>query len=252
MWVTSPLLAGLPVIHAFSTRAGGVSEGPWAELNLGATVGDDPVAVAENRRRFRAALHLPPLAEVSQIHGAGVVRARSEDTRTLEADAVWTDRPGLAVGVRTADCAPILVAALDAVGEVRAVAAIHAGWRGVAAGVVPDCVAALAADGLAPDRMVAAVGPCIGPEAFEVGAEVVEAVEAALAGPARTRPGPAGRPLLDLSDAVVRQLERAGLRPEWIDALGLCTHTDRERFFSHRRDHGRTGRHLAAIARGAR
>lgn len=245
-------LALTGVRHAFSTREGGVSEGPWASLNLGRPVGDDgdrPEAVEENRRRFAAAAGFEPdhFAEVSQVHGTALVEVSGRWTRAdaaVEADAVWTEQPGVAVAVRTADCAPVLLAAYRADRPV-AVAAVHAGWRGACAGIVPAAVAALSGCGPA-EHMRAAIGPTIGPDRFEVGEEVVEAAAKALGRPPKTTPGPRGRPLLDLPHLVEQQLLDAGLPPDHVDVLGLCTFND-PRFFSHRRDAGRTGRHLSVI-----
>jgi hypothetical protein len=249
------MLERLPgVRHAFSTREGGVSRGASASLNLGFAVGDDPRAVEENRRRFaREAGFAGPeaLVTVSQVHGPRVVWASSDDAplrSDVEADAVLTSHPGLAVAVGTADCAPVLLVARDGPTPV-AVAAVHAGWRGACAGVVAAAVRALEARGARPEATTAAVGPTIGPDAFEVGEEVVIAAAGALsAGAPKTREGPRGRPLLDLPDLVRQLLVEAGLSADAIDVLGACTHSDPRRFFSHRRDRGRTGRHLSAVS----
>lgn len=251
MWLSAPILEAADVRHAFSTRQGGVSEGPFRSANLGRSVGDDPEAVRENQRRFAEALGVAPerLAEVSQVHGTRVLRVGSDlaGLRDEEADAVWTDAPEVAVAVRTADCAPVLLRAWDPEGRTTAVAAVHAGWRGAVQGIVQQTLEALAAAGHAPERMAAAVGPCIGPGAFEVGEEVVTAFRAVLGDALRTHTGPRGRPHLDLPGAVSTLLVRAGLAPERVSDLGACTASDPERFFSHRRDAGRTGRHLSAI-----
>lgn len=256
--VLSPLLAPIPGLrHAFSTRVGGVSEAPFDALNMGAGLGDDPSRVAANRERFRAALGFGPLVQVDQVHGTELARVRAGGVLELreevveapvEADALWTDVPGLALAIRTADCAPILVAARDAEGRARAVAAIHAGWRGAAAGIVACTVKTLGAAGFDPAHMVASVGPCIGPAAFEVGDEVVDAARVSLGGEApRTRRGPRGRPLLDLFDWTRRLLVRAGIPEASVDVLEACTHDRADLYFSHRRDQGRTGRHLSVI-----
>lgn len=255
MIVTSPLLAAIPNLHhGFSTRLGGVSEGPYATLNLGEQVGDAPEAVRENRRRFVAALvpgvsglvlHLA-LAEANQVHGARILEVTEAGTHDADADALVTDAPRIAVAVRTADCAPLLLAALDADGNAQQVAAVHAGWRGATAGIAGAAVAHLAAR--APARIVAAIGPTIGVEDFEVGDEVVAAARASLAGDEPpTRPGQSGKRHLDLVSLLVLQLERAGVAREHIDAVGGST-SDASRYFSHRRDRGVTGRHLSAIA----
>lgn len=239
------------VVHGFSTRLGGVSTGPWSGLNVGENVGDDPEAVAENRRRLAAALGQPrALVEVEQVHGATVVHADdAATTRATRADALVSVEPGVAVGVRTADCAPILVAARDGDSpNAHAVAAIHAGWRGACDGVVPAAIDALLARGARRERLVAAIGPTIAVEDFEVGDEVVEAARRALGGrePKLLR-GPNDRWHLDLVALVEAQLRAAGV--ETIDRVGAGTVRDRGLTYSHRRDQGRTGRHLSVIAR---
>jgi YfiH family protein len=241
------------VVHGFSTRLGGVSTGPWAGLNVGEHVGDDPGAVAENRRRLAAALgHPRALVEVEQVHGAAVVHADdAATTRATRADALVSVAPGVAVGVRTADCAPVLVAARDGDdpgARAHAVAAIHAGWRGACDGIVPAAIDALVVRGARRDRLVAAIGPTIALEDFEVGDEVVEAARRALGGrePKLLR-GPNDRWHLDLVALVTEQLRAAGV--ETIDHVGAGTVRDRGLTYSHRRDQGRTGRHLSVIAR---
>lgn len=244
--ITSPLL-GVP--HGFPTREGGVSEGPFASLNCAVSVGDAPAAVEENLRRLAAAAQVEPgaLLTVSQVHGDVVLRAGAAsgpDPRpTLgEADGLWTDVPGTAVGARTADCLPILIE--DRVG--RRVAAVHAGWRGVIAGIAVRALEQLVAAGTRPGDVRVAIGPCIQKCCFEVdgdlparfaaafGDEVVVAVE-----------GKAKRHL-DLPRAVQLALGRAGLPAAHVAALPHCTMCD-ARFFSHRRDRGVTGRHLSFI-----
>jgi hypothetical protein len=237
--------------HGFSTRAGGVSAPPYDALNLGGKWGDDPAAVAENRRRFARALGLDrPLYLARQVHGTNVVRVRPgadpEAVARLDADALCADGPGLAVGVFVADCIP----ALFADPGTGAVAAAHAGWRGVVAGVLPATVRALAALGARPADLGVVLGPAIGPCCFEVGAEVVAAFRDADLGDA-VRPSPRGKPdrwHIDLKQAGRRQLERAGLDPRAIDAAEACTSCDRARFYSYRRDGGATGQMLGVIA----
>jgi polyphenol oxidase len=156
-----------------STRRGGVSGAPWDSLNLGTAVGDDARAVAENRRRFNLRTGAAPLW-LHQLHGKEVVRA----TRALlgtglpTADASWTNEPGVACTVQVADCLPVLLAADDG----RAVAAAHAGWRGLAGGVLEAALQALCSGvGIAAHQVHAWLGPCIGPRRFEVGADVLQA-----------------------------------------------------------------------------
>jgi hypothetical protein len=229
-----------------STRAGGVSVGPWAALNLGEAVGDDPAAVAENRQRFEAALGGPRPVWLRQVHGTTVLHLTDADLArpAQQADAAWTDQPGLACTVQVADCLPVLLAAPDG----RAVAAAHAGWRGLAAGVLDATVAALCeGSGVEPTALVAWLGPCIGPAAFEVGAEVREAL-AADAQHLVYRPRPDGDPrwLADLPALARARLQRLGLRQ--ISGGRWCTVSEPSRFFSYRRD-GVSGRLAVAVWR---
>jgi polyphenol oxidase len=211
-WETAPA----PYEVVFSTREGGVSEGPYASLNLGLLTGDERARVEQNRRRLFAAAGADAerAAWPLQVHGAAVVRANG---RGAEADAIWTDerRPLL---VATADCLPIALARTS--GE-PAVCLVHAGWRGLAEGVVEAAAEALAGE------LAAVVGPGIGPCCYEVGPEVSE------------RFGERAR-TLDLRAVTERALRAAGV--ERVDHVDLCTACDSERFFSHRRDRGLTGR----------
>jgi YfiH family protein len=239
--------------HGFSTRLGGVSEGAFASLNFGA--GDEPGRVGENVRRFAAAASFEPgsLRQVTQVHGARVVNADlmpDDPNAREEADALFLAPGGAsrarAVGVRIADCVPVLVATKDR-GEI---AAIHAGWRGVAAGVVGAALARLKGS-----ELVAAIGPCIGSCCFEVGEEVVPQILAAAGDDgaivARRQPGEgegdkSDKAYVDLRHAVRRQLASAGVT-DVLDVPG-CTRCEPERFFSFRRDGKLSGRHLAVIA----
>lgn len=226
-----------PSVHACTTtRRGGVSEPPFDSLNLGGNTEDSPAAVADNRRRLRQSLALP--AEpgwLQQVHGADVVRAEAGPAR---ADAVWTAQPGAVCAVLTADCLPVLLA--DDQG--RAVGAAHAGWRGLAGGVVEATVAAMA---LPPQGLLAWLGPAIGPAVFEVGEEVRQAFLDQDAGAQVCfRPSPQGRWLADLYELARRRLRRLGV--ERIYGGGFCTYQDAERFYSYRRD-GRTGRMASLI-----
>jgi YfiH family protein len=214
-------------------------------------VGDDAAAVAENRARFTAALGAQPVW-LQQVHGARVVHLRADaaDSSLPAADAAWTRDPGLACAVLVADCLPVLMALRDG----RAVAAAHAGWRGLAAGVLEATVQALCAGaGASAGDIVAWLGPCIGPRRFEVGADVLQAC-GALASPATAacfdyRPRPDGSPrwLADLPRLARQRLQGAGV--ELVSEAGACTVEDASSFFSFRRD-GVTGRHAAAIRRG--
>jgi YfiH family protein len=228
--------------HGFSTRHGGVSAGPFASMNLARAVGDDPGAVAENHRRFAAVVGYDPgrLYESSQVHGARVLRADGREvlaTRAEEADALVTSTAGDAVAVRVADCVPVLLAAPGA----AVVAAVHAGWRGVAQRVVEAALAAMAVD---PRRVIAAVGPCIGACCFEVGDEVAAEIAAAST-EAAVRRADGVKPRVDLRAAVAAQLAGAGVGA--IEQVGGCTRCEEARYHSYRRDGKASGRLLAAI-----
>ncbi|MBX6387780.1 MAG: peptidoglycan editing factor PgeF [Frankia sp.] len=224
-------------------RAGGVSAGPYASLNLGDHVGDDPAAVAANRRRLAERAGVP-VRFLRQVHGATVVTLRADaaeaeteaDAEPPEADAMVTDRPGLGLAVLVADCVPVLFSGPGVVGVA------HAGRAGLAAGVVGATVAALAGLGAEPGRLRAVVGPSVCGRCYEVPAAMRDEVAALVPGTASvTR---AGTPALDLRAGVVGQLRAAGVRD--IAVTGRCTVED-PALFSHRRDGPRTGR-FAGVA----
>jgi polyphenol oxidase len=238
----------LPVAHGFSPRAGGVSRAPWDTLNLGLSVGDDPAAVAENRRRVAAAFAVAPtqVARLDQVHGA-TVHVAGEGASGRDGDAWIGDDPAWLLVVSGADCLPVLI--VD--GRRGAVAAAHAGWRGVAAGIAAATVAALTRRfGSDPADLQVWLGPAIQGPCYQVGPEVVAAVRADRTVPASVAwpdPGSAGRWRLDVPAAVRAQLEAAGVPAARIAASSTCTHCAADRCFSHRRDAGRTGRHWAVI-----
>lgn len=241
--LTSKLLLALDgVRHGFSVRDGGVSKGPFASLNLGANVGDDPEAVLENRRRFARALGADTVREVDQVHGDRVVDVDSS-AHMEQADAIVSRRRGVGIAVRTADCAPILlVHAVD--GIAHQVAAVHAGWRGATLRIVERAIETL---GAPTEEIFAAVGPTIGFDAFEVGPEVVAAARESVRSSPPARPAGDGKWRLDLRELIVIQLEELGVARMRVERVGGCTHTERNLFFSHRRDRGRTGRHAAGV-----
>ncbi|MEZ5542458.1 MAG: peptidoglycan editing factor PgeF [Pseudomonadota bacterium] len=223
-----------PAVYAVTTtRHGGVSTGLWASMNPASHVGDDPAAVLANRACLRTALGLPgEPVWLRQVHGVRVVEA-GRDGVEPEADAAWTGRPGVVCAVLTADCLPVVFADRGA----RCVAVAHAGWRGLAAGVLEATVAQLpvpAAD------LVTWLGPAIGPAAFEVGAEVRDVFMAqdARAG-AAFAPGADGRWYADLYGLARQRLAACGVPA--VQGGGWCTYSDAARFYSYRRD-GTTGR----------
>ncbi len=224
-------------VRAFATtRAGGFSRGDWAGLNLALHVGDDPEHVAANRARLREALALPaePLW-LSQVHGCSVADV-GRDLAGCEADAAFADTPGRVCAVLTADCLPVLFADREG----TAVAAAHAGWRGLAAGVLEATLARFDD----PGRVTAWLGPAIGPLAFEVGEEVREAFLAAdpVAAEAFVRHGERWR--ADLYRLARLRLEAAGIGGVY--GGGRCTYSEPQHFYSYRRD-GRTGRQASLI-----
>jgi YfiH family protein len=229
-----------PEVRALSTRrSGGVSAAPFQSLNLGAHVGDNPEAVAENRRRLRTAVRLP--AEpvwLSQQHGTNVLDLDREQDAAARADASCTRRLGRVCAILTADCLPVLLASDSGAG----VAAAHAGWRGLAAGVIEATVRALA---LPPQSLLAWLGPAIGPAHFEIGAEVRDELLRAdpQAGAAFER-NARGRYMADLATLARCRLERLGIAR--IYGGDACTYAAPEDYFSYRRD-GRTGRQASLI-----
>ena len=229
--VRSGLLEGVP--HGFFGRKGGVSKESVEGLNCGLGSGDDPQAVETNRRLAADAI-LPgaPIASVYQIHSPKAVvvtQAVARDERP-EADALVTDQPGLLLGIVTADCAPVLLADMEA----RVIGAAHAGWRGASAGVTDQAIAAMISLGAKVERIVAAVGPCIAKASYEVDHGFAERLTADDAANERFfGEGPAGKPHFDLEAYVVARLAAAGVRR--IEAIGLDTYALEVRYFSYRR-----------------
>jgi hypothetical protein len=227
-------------VQAFVTARGpqGDSRPPYHRFNVADHVGDDPAAVAANRARLREGLALPAEpAWLTQVHGTTVAEVSGDQPRPPEADAAVVRGPGAVAAVLTADCLPVLLAR----GDGAAAAAAHAGWRGLANGVLEATVAALR-DPARPADLHAYIGPAIGPAGFAVGREVREAFLAAdpEAAHAFIPAGP-GRWRGDLFRLARQRLAACGLRPDRIKGGGLCTYSDPARFYSHRRD-GRTGR----------
>jgi purine-nucleoside/S-methyl-5'-thioadenosine phosphorylase / adenosine deaminase len=221
---------------------GGASRAPYAGFNLGDHVGDDPLAVAENRRLLRREARLPAEpAWLTQVHGISVADLDAVG-RYGSADAAITAQVGKVCAILTADCLPIVFATDSG----DRVAAAHAGWRGLAAGVIGATVSAL---GAPPERLIAWLGPAIGPGHFEVGEEVREAMLKADPGASEAfKLGMRGRFMADLSLLARRQLKNLGV--ERVFGGAECTYAHPERYFSHRRD-GVTGRQATLIWREA-
>jgi len=257
-----PIPAGVRALSSF--RGGGASSVPYASLNLGGHVGDTAAAVAENRRRLAVAAGLPSEPVwLAQVHGVNVADLDALDALdALEpigtggavgvngrfaasaagalppADAAFTRQPGRVCAILTADCLPVLLTADS--GDL--VAAVHAGWRGLAGGVIEAAVRAL---GIAPERLLAWLGPAIGPRHFEVGAEVREALLQGDPGAGDAFvPNSKGRFMADLAALARRRLASLGVGRLY--GAGHCTFADAERYFSHRRD-GVTGRQATLI-----
>jgi len=252
MMLTSSALSGLPGIrHAFFTRDGGVSDGLYASLNGGPGSDDAPEKVAENRARMASSLGVAPerLLTAYQIHSPDVVTVEQPwpSQERPRADALVTRTPGLAIGVTTADCGPVLFAD----GTARVIGAAHAGWRGALTGVLDATVEAMEECGASRDRMIAVLGPTIRQPNYEVGPEFVDRFDAADAGNASffkpsSKPGHA---LFDLPGYIAARLAAAGIRR--FEDLRCCTYADEGRFYSFRRSthrHERDyGRHINAI-----
>lgn len=236
----------LPGVRALTTlRHGlGVSQDPFDSFNLGARCGDAPAAVMENRARLSSALQLPSAPRwLRQVHGIGVAvepRVATGDSDAPEADASVTRTPGTVLAILTADCLPVVLAARDG----SEIAAAHAGWRGLADGVLEATVAAMAAPA---HGVLAWLGPAAGPQAYEVGEEVFDAFVSrnphAGTAFAATRPG---HWRMDLYALARSRLSDAGLHAHAIHGGGLCTISEPRRFFSHRRD--RVSGRMATLA----
>jgi YfiH family protein len=249
----SPLLQQVGVPHAFSTRIGGGSPPPFDSLNLGNPNGckiqDARERIRENYVRLLDAAGCAdrPLTYLHQVHGGTVVRLRAGvfHDNDSKGDALISDDPSRSLSVRVADCVPILLSSEDG----RIVAAVHAGWRGVIAGVAVNAIGEMnRIQDVPADRIIAAIGPSIGFDAFEVGAEVLDEFARVFGPAAPTRRNADGKGRVDLRDAIHRQFIAGGVLPERIDTTDRCTFRDSREFYSHRRDQGVTGRMAAIIA----
>jgi YfiH family protein len=233
------------VIHAFSTRRGGVSPRPFDSLNLSISTGDEEVYVEKNREILTGALGLQPsaLVTVNQMHGDDILVIDSslpEDISGTSCDAIITNRPGIAIGVLTADCVPTLLYDPDH----RTIATIHSGWKGLAVDLPGKSIRTMIDRfRTQPESLIAAVGPSIGPCCYEVD----DRVRAAFSDrdgnwPRWTRAVSSNRWMLNICQAIVDLLAKSGIRPENIGRLDICTHCREDLFYSHRRDGGMTGR----------
>ncbi|MCC6423388.1 MAG: peptidoglycan editing factor PgeF [Phycisphaerales bacterium] len=249
----SPLLRARGIAHAFSTRIGGVSKPPFDSLNLGNPNGYE---LQDRKENIEANYNLlmqaagcgeHKLVRVHQVHGNCVAQVKQAQGFIFDtqADGLVTDDPMACLSVRVADCVPVLLAS----GDGRWVGAVHAGWRGVVAGVVPAAVEklSLSAD-ICSSKVVAAIGPSIGLSAFEVGDEVAKAFGEAFGEQAPVSREGHQKAHVDLRAGIELQLIRAGVPAGRIDTTDRCTYRDEAEFFSHRRENGITGRMAAIIA----
>lgn len=253
MMIEAKTLAGLDGIrHGFFTRQGGVSHGIYQGLNCGVGSNDDPQAVRENRSRLAQAMQVAPdrLLTLYQIHSPDVVTVTTpwaSDVRP-RADAMVTDRPGLAIGATAADCGPVLFADPQA----RVIGAAHAGWKGALGGVLEVTIDAMQALGAERSRILAAIGPTISQRNYEVGDEFRARFEASGAENGRffAQAARSDHAMFDLPAFIAHRLTLAGVKA--IEDLALCTYADEARFYSYRRSVHRGeadyGRHVHAIA----
>ncbi len=252
IWAGEKLKSFLWLTHGMTERTGGSSSAPFASLNLGLHVGDVEERVRENRERAAAAsgMNLHHMVCAEQVHGSRVAVVTANDAgrgatvfsdAIAGVDALVTDEKELLLTLFFADCLPILFAD----DEHRAVAIAHAGWRGLAGGVIENTLKAMAAQfGSRPESVTAVIGPGIGPCCFEVGPEVAENFP-----PSVLRQETQSKPHVDLPGDARLRLLAAGVTPEQIESADICTACHTERFFSHRRERGRTGRMGAFIAK---
>jgi polyphenol oxidase len=246
--LVSTVLERAGFLAAFTERAGGASVGSFDSLNLSQVLGDDPAHVRANRDRVVAGLALGgPFVLPEQVHGAGVAHVdragegagfRDPADRLPGADAIVTRDAGIAVAVLAADCLSVAMAAPAS----GVLAVVHAGWRGLAAGIVAGAVEAFED----PGDVLVAIGPAIGPDHYEVGPDVVDAVSDG-AGVAAVAERDGGRIRLNLAATAADALRRLGVRA--VDVVRLCTACEADRFYSHRRDGGRTGRQALVAMR---
>jgi YfiH family protein len=247
--IKSEKLSAAGFTHGFFTRHGGTSSGNFASLNCSYSVGDAPDCVTANLERVSGHLNLERtnLVTVSQVHGATVedfdARGLVQGFQTREADALTSLSPQVGLGVRTADCVPILIGCR----ETGRAAAIHAGWKGLVAQVIGRTVAMMLRDGGHPRTLVACIGPHIGQSAFEVSAETAQRLQAAAPSGAAAVSVAGGKPHVDLGQIAASQLAASGINLFNIENLQICTYLNGQTFFSYRRDGKTSGRHLNVI-----
>ena len=246
---TGPRLTAAGFRHGFFGRVGGPSRGAYSSLNCSYSVEDEADNVTLNLTRIANYFGLPTerLATVCQVHGCEVVNADEaldlSALRERQADALFATRDDCALSVRTADCIPILVGCR----ATGAAAAIHAGWRGIVARVVPKAISHLLSKGARPDALIVGIGPHIRAAAFEVSVDVAAALEASSPGSGAVDANMGTRPHVHLGRLVLAQLEELGIYSDQVDDLGSCTFTNQQEYFSYRRDGRISGRQLSSI-----
>lgn len=244
-YIASPTLSDKPVVHGFLTRIGGVSPAPYASMNFDARDTDTIENVARNKALFHEAFNIAPckLVTVSQVHGKDVLVIEGGiPKKPVEADAIITAETGVAIGMMTADCQPILL--FDPVN--KAVGAVHAGWKGTALGIVVETGELMWKKyGTRPEDLIVSLGPCIGPCCYKVGWNVLDEYMA------RHREADCFSEKdglrMDINKANMIQLSLIGVKEENISDDAVCTACNPELFFSYRKDNGRTGRQLSFI-----
>jgi YfiH family protein len=249
VYLTSQRLLAAGFVHGFFTRIGGCSRSNFESLNCSFSVGDNPDHVSENLARIERALDLAPnhLVTVTQVHGSVVEGFDSNsavsDFQAREADAVFGRCGAFGLAVRTADCVPILVGCT----KTGWAAAIHAGWRGLVSGIIPRTIESMVRQGCPPQTLVACIGPHIGADAFEVSEEVATRLDSIAPHAGATRRVVGSKPHVSLRLIAEAQLLASGLGAASIEALNVCTYSNKRDFFSFRRDGTPGGRQLSVI-----
>lgn len=232
------------LVHGFLGRRGGVGTGAYGALNLGRRTDDDPIVVSANWDRVRAHFGGVAIVTMRQVHGIRVHRVHEPETEPTETDALASAATGVALGVLTADCVPVLM--VDPVS--RAVLAVHAGWRGTVDGIVAEAVSAAQREfGADPADLHVALGPAISGCCYEVGAEIGSELERRWGTMREAWQGGTTKGMLDLRRANREILNAAGVPRDRIVEVGPCTACHADAFFSHRRSGGRTGRQLSVV-----
>jgi polyphenol oxidase len=245
--IRSSLFRQHGLIACFTLRTGGVSSAPFNTLNFGEGLGDTSENTAANLESLLKLAGIPDAPhQARQIHGTNVLHCSGKGgMRDQEADSLISDQAGTTLAVRTADCLPVLLADPEA----GIIAAVHAGWRGTAANIAGRTIAHMQKLGASSARMIASLGPCIGSCCFHIGEETAGALAASAPDADEFIDHQQGT--ADLSGINHLQLQQAGLRDSNIETMQACTSCNSEMYFSFRRDHGKTGRHLAVVARPA-